>query len=135
MDCIFCKIGVKEIPSQMIYEDEHAFAILDITPRAPGHAMVMPKLHAATILELPESEIGPLFSAVKAVTAKLEKVMKPDGFTIGINHGDASGQTVKHLHVHVIPRWKNDGGGSIHSVVSNQPQEEIADIARRLNEP
>lgn len=132
MDCIFCKIGAKEIPSEMVYEDDHALAFLDIAPRAPGHAMVIPKVHAATFLDLPEAEIGPLFAAVKAVTQKIEQALKPDGFTVGINHGDAAGQTVKHLHVHVIPRWKDDGGGSIHSVVDNAPKEPVADLAKRI---
>lgn len=132
MDCIFCKIIAKEIPSYGIYEDDHALAFLDINPRAPGHTMIIPKVHAVTLLDLPTAEIGPLFAAVKAVTAKIEKTLKPDGFTIGINHGDASGQTVKHLHVHVIPRWKDDGGGSIHSVVSNPSSEDIEKTLERI---
>lgn len=118
-DCIFCKIAKREIPSKLLYEDDYAFAILDIRGRAPGHAMVIPKRHAPTILELPEEEIGPVFATVKIMTEKLRAVLVPDGFTIGINHGDASGQTVKHLHIHIIPRWKDDQGGSIHSVVDN----------------
>jgi histidine triad (HIT) family protein len=133
MNCIFCKIGAKEMPSHMVYEDDHAFAILDIHPRAAGHTMVMPKVHAANILELPESEIGPLFAAVKAVTAKLAKALRPDGFTIGVNHGDVSGQTVKHLHVHVMPRWHDDGGGSVHSVVDKPPAEPLEDMAKKIS--
>src|SRR3989344_853225 len=120
MDCLFCKIGKKENPSEMVYEDDRVFAILDIHPRSPGHTMIIPKLHAVTLLDLPEEEVGPLFSVVRLVTAKLEKALRPQGFTIGINHGEASGQAVKHLHVHIIPRFQGDGGGSVHSVVSNQ---------------
>ena len=132
MDCIFCKIVSKEIPTTLVYEDAHAVAFLDIHPRAPGHTMVIPKMHAATLLELPEREIGPLFGAVKAVAAKIERALAPDGFTIGVNHGDASGQSVKHLHVHIIPRWKDDGGGSVHSVVHKPTDEPIASLETRI---
>ncbi len=132
MDCIFCKIGAKEIPAMMVYEDDHAFAILDITPRAPGHAMVIPKIHASTLLDLPGAEIGPVFEALKKVTARIEEVLRPDGFTIGVNHGDVSGQTVKHLHIHILPRWRGDKGSSLHAVVNNPPQEELKDLAARL---
>lgn len=107
-------------------------AFLDINPRAVGHAMVIPKAHAANILDLPAEEVSPLFSAVKAVTTKIQKALNPDGFTIGMNHGDASGQTVKHLHVHIIPRWKDDGGGSIHSVVNKSGTESVEDIQKKI---
>ncbi len=131
-DCIFCKIANKEIASAMIYEDAHAFAILDIMPKAPGHTMVIPKVHAATILDLPENELGPVFIAVQKVMARLKEVLNPDGFTVGINHGDVSGQTVKHLHIHILPRFNGDGGSSIHSVVNNPPKEDIGSLAQRL---
>ena len=132
MNCLFCKIGKKEIPAEIIYEDETAFALLDIHPMAPGHTMVMPKKHFETILDLEDSELASLFSAVRNVTKLLQKVLAPDGFTIGINHGKASGQTIDHLHIHIIPRFQNDGGGSIHSVVDNQPKETVREIAERI---
>ncbi len=132
MDCLFCKIGNKELNSAMMYEDAHAFAILDVHPRAPGHTMVIPKIHAANILDLPDEEVGPVFQAVKKVTARLQAVLNPQGFTIGINHGDVSGQAVKHLHIHVIPRFEGDGGGSIHSVVNNPSSEDMTALAEKL---
>jgi histidine triad (HIT) family protein len=132
MDCIFCKIASKEIKGETIYEDGHAFAILDIMPRTTGHTMVIPKVHAPTILDLPDEEIGPVFEAVKKVTARLKEILNPDGFTIGINHGDVSGQTVKHLHIHVMPRWNGDKGASIHSVVNNPGSEELSALSARL---
>lgn len=131
-DCLFCKITSKEIPSEVIYEDDSAFAILDIHPIAPGHTMVLSKKHRETILDLNDDELAPIFSAVRNVTKLLQEVFAPDGFTIGINQGKASGQTIDHLHVHIIPRFRNDGGGSIHSVVDNQPKETIREIAERI---
>lgn len=132
MKCLFCKIGKGEISSQKIYEDASAFAFLDINPVAPGHTMVIPKLHAETILELPDEEIGSFFKAVKGVIMMIEKTLKPNGFTLGINHGKASGQAIEHLHFHIIPRWDDDKGGSIHSVVHNPPKEGLEEIAKRI---
>ena len=114
MDCLFCKIVDGEILSQKIYEDDLSFAFLDAQPLTKGHSLIIPKNHAENILELPDGEIAPVFLAVKHVTKMLLKAIQPEGFTIGINHGRISGQAVDHLHIHVIPRYKGDGGESIH---------------------
>lgn len=132
MDCLFCRIIKKEISAEIIYEDDTVIALLDIHPVAPGHVMVLPRVHAATILEVPDTSLQGLFGAVKHVTGLLLAVLAPSGFTIGINHGTVSGQTIDHLHVHVIPRWLHDGGGSIHSVVRNVPRESVHEIAERI---
>ena len=132
MDCLFCKIIAKKIPAEVMYEDAYALGFLDVHPRAPGHTMIIPKAHAENILDLPEAEVAPLFSAVRHMTNVLQKVFQPDGFTIGINHGKASGQAVEHLHIHIIPRWHTDQGNSIHSVVNNPPQESLAAIAQKI---
>lgn len=132
MDCLFCKIAKKEIPAEIIYEDGHALAFLDIDPRAPGHTMIVSRHHGATILDLPESEIGPVFSAVKKVVDLLKNQLGPDGFTIGINQGLVSGQTVEHLHIHILPRFLGDKGGSIHTTVNNPPKEPLKEIAAKL---
>lgn len=94
--------------------------------------MVIPVRHAETLLELPESEIAPFFSAVKKVTRQLTEALRPDGFTIGINQGPASGAMIDHLHVHILPRFHDDGGGSVHSVVHNSPQESLGEIADKI---
>ena len=132
MECIFCGIARKEIPAEIVREDERTVAFLDIHPRAPGHTVVVPRQHSPTLLELPDGEIGLLFSAVKYATRLLANALHPSGFTIGINHGSVSGQTVDHLHVHILPRFLGDGGGSIHSVVTNPPQESLAAVAAKI---
>jgi histidine triad (HIT) family protein len=132
MDCLFCKIIKKEIPADVVYEDAETLAVLDIHPRAPGHTMILPKIHAENILDLPENKIAPVFLTVKKITAILQKVLKPKGFTIGINHGRVSGQAIDHLHIHVIPRFDGDGGGSIHSVVNNPPKESLKEITEKI---
>ena len=132
MECLFCKIKDKQIPSHAVYEDAHVFAFLDIHPLAAGHTVVIPKAHSETILDFPETEMKPFLKGVKEVTAQIKKALKPDGFTMGINHGKASGQSVDHLHFHIIPRWLRDKGGSLHSVVKNPPKESLEKIAQRI---
>lgn len=132
MDCLFCKIGNKEIPAEFVYEDDHVFGILDINPVAPGHTMIIPKIHSESLSDLPNGEIGPVFLSVKIFLEKLKKSLSSEGFTIGINHGRVSGQVIEHLHIHIIPRFSMDGGGSIHSVVSNPPKEELKIIAEKI---
>ncbi len=116
----------------MIYEDEHSFAFLDINPLTLGHAVIIPKDHAENILDLADEGVGPVFRAVKKVTEMLNKALDPEGFTIGINQGRISGQTVDHLHIHVIPRYLGDGGGSIHSVVRYSPKEDIKETKDKI---
>lgn len=132
MDCLFCKIIQGEIPGHVIYEDGAVTAILDIKPLARGHVLVLPRRHAANIIEAEDGDLGPIFQSVKKITELLTEKLTPDGFTIGINHGRVSGQTVEHLHIHVIPRWHGDGGGSMHSVINNPPKESLEDIKNKI---
>ncbi len=132
IECLFCRIANKGIPAEIVYEDADAVAFLDIHPRAPGHTVVIPRVHAENMLDLPDEKIQPVFLTVKKVAGILNEVLKPNGFTIGINHGRVSGQVVDHLHIHIIPRFADDGGASIHSVVNNPPQESLQEIASKI---
>ena len=132
MDCLFCKIISKKQQAHIIYEDESSMAVLDIFPRSIGHTMVIPKTHAETILELPDDQIGKVFGTVKKVTQLLKDKLNPDGFTIGINHGKVSGQAIDHLHIHIIPRFKGDNGGSIHTVVDNPPSISLEEVNKKI---
>lgn len=131
-DCLFCKIIAKEIPAATVYEDDCAVAVLDVSPRAPGHTLVMPRVHASSIKDISEDEIGPLFISVKKVSSLIVEALGADGVTIGINQGSASGQVIDHLHVHIMPRFYNDGGGSMQSVVNNKPQDLIEEIRDKI---
>ncbi len=133
-NCVFCKIISGEIPAEIVYKDEKAFAMLDINPRAPGHTMVIPVTHAETLLELPDDEISHFFKAVKRVTAMINRALSPDGFTLGINHGKVSGQAVDHLHFHIIPRYRNDKGTPLHGIVDNPPKESLEEIRRKITD-
>lgn len=132
MDCLFCKIANKQIPSYTVVEDDKTAAFLDIHPLAEGHTVVIPKFHAARITELPTSEVSALFLTVKRVSDIIHASLKPDGFTIGINDGKGGQQGVPHLHVHVIPRWSNDGGSNVHTIVNNQPKDSVEITAQKL---
>ena len=131
-DCLFCKIISHDIPAQVVYEDDHALAFLDIKPRSPGHTVVIPKVHAPAIIALPDEEIAPLFLVVKKVDEMLSLALTPDGVTIGINQGRASGQEVDHLHIHLMPRWHTDGGHAVQSVVNNPSEASLEDMRKKI---
>jgi histidine triad (HIT) family protein len=107
-DCIFCRIANGEIPSDTVYEDDCFRVILDLNPANPGHALILPKEHFADITELAE----PYLSRVLALAAKIGqaqmKALGCDGFNVVQNNGEAAGQTVRHFHVHVIPRKREE---------------------------
>ncbi len=107
------------MPVQVVYEDSHSLAFLDINPRSPKHTLVIPKIHSETILDLPESEREPFWGAVVAVEKLLLESIHPNGFTLGINQWKAAGQEVDHLHMHIIPRFLDDGGGPVQMIVNN----------------
>src|SRR3989338_3550447 len=132
-DCIFCKIIKKEIPSLRIYENEHAVAMLDVKPLAPGHTVVVPKEHVSLFEDLSDDATHKIFLTVReAVKMIKSSALNPDAFTIGINDGKAAGQFVPHLHVHIIPRYEKDGGGSVHMIVQNPPSEDLKSIHDKI---
>src|SRR5579859_3056804 len=127
---IFCKLVNNEIPSLRVYEDKDTIAFMELNPSAPGHVMVILKKHGNNILEYSQDDLGKLMGSVQKVVAKIEKALQPDSITIGINHKERRG--VPHLHVHLIPRWENDKGGIIQSVVKNPPKESREAIAEKI---
>ena len=107
-NCIFCKIIAGEIPSRTVYEDEGYKAIMDVSPASKGHVIVLPKNHASNVFEISEEELAGAMIVAKKVAAMLKEKLGCDGVNILQNNGEAAGQTVFHLHVHVIPRYKGD---------------------------
>lgn len=110
-NCIFCKIVKGEILPGLgkIYDGDNFMGFLDIKPRADGHALIIPKKHYKTILDMPASLGNEFMDAVKEVAFDLIKHGKAEGFNILINNGEVSGQVVHHLHCHIIPRRREDG--------------------------
>ena len=107
-NCIFCKIANGEIPSRTLYEDDSFRVILDISPASKGHAIILVKNHAENIYQLSEEDAGKIYVVAKKVATAMQKVLKCDGMNILQNNGEAAGQTVFHLHMHIIPRYEGD---------------------------
>ncbi len=109
--CIFCALANGEIPTNTVYEDEEFRVILDANPANIGHSLVLPKKHGENIFELDAQTVGKAHALAKKVAEAQKKVLNCDGVNILQNNGEASGQTVMHYHVHVIPRYKGDKVG------------------------
>lgn len=108
-NCIFCKIIEGGLTSYRVYEDKDTLAFLDIFPIHPGHVLVVPKKHSADIFDTPENELQAVITAAKKIAPAVMKATRADGINIGMNNKPASGQVVMHAHLHVIPRFKDDG--------------------------
>lgn len=108
-NCIFCKIANGEIPSRTLYEDGDFRVILDLGPATRGHALILPKEHAANLFELPEETAGKAMILAKKMAARMREKLNCDGFNVIQNNGEVAGQTVFHFHMHLIPRYENDG--------------------------
>ena len=118
MDCIFCKIVSKEIPTKILYEDEYTIVFLDAFPVAKGHTLVIPKQHYAKIQDLPSEINEKLFNTVHKLIPKVDSLQ---GSTlVAIHNGKNSGQEIPHVHVHLIPRSKNDSAGPVHSMFKDK---------------
>lgn len=130
-DCIFCKIANGVIPSKTIYEDADFRVILDLGPATKGHALILPKEHADNLLELPDEVARNVLPVAKIVAAKMKDKLHCEGLNLVQNNGELAGQTVKHFHMHVIPRYQGDG-----QVIGWKPgepaQEELEAIAKAI---
>lgn len=105
--CLFCdKTNLEK--HQIIYEDSNNLAFFSKEPVTLGHTLVIPKKHVKSLLTLTDKEVDKLFETVKKIAKIINKVIKPEGLDIGTNYGRIAGQSVDHLHVHVIPRYKGD---------------------------
>lgn len=106
-DCIFCKIANKEIPTEMVYEDEYVVAFKDLNPQAPIHILIIPKKHVETIVDLGEEDellVGKMFTAARKIAKKLD--IEEKGFRLIVNCKEDAGQEVMHLHFHILAGQK-----------------------------
>ena len=110
-DCVFCKIRDGQIPSVKVYEDDRTLAFMDIHPLNPGHCLVIPRAHAATLFEAEPADLQAAITAAQKVARVLREVLAPDGLNMLQANGAAAFQSVAHFHLHLIPRWSNDGKG------------------------
>ncbi len=106
--CLFCRIVAGELPSVRLYEDERTIVILDIHPAAPGHALVIPRAHAADIHEIHPDDLTAAARTAKVIADRARERLGADGVTVMQSNGAAAWQTVFHFHIHVIPRSTGD---------------------------
>ncbi|MGC8720775.1 MAG: HIT family protein, partial [Thermodesulforhabdaceae bacterium] len=107
--CIFCQIVKGSIPSAKIYEDDSVLSFLDINPINPGHALVIPKKHYPTIIDVDDEDLKKTAVVTKIVARAIKEALNCDGINILQNNFGAAGQLIFHFHIHVIPRFEGDG--------------------------
>ena len=107
-DCLFCKIVAGEIPSERVDEDERTVAFMDINPATRGHALVIPRRHAANLLEIDAEDLSATLAAAQRLARNVSERLGADGVNLLNSCGPAAWQTVFHFHVHVIPRYEDD---------------------------
>ena len=107
-NCIFCKIAAGTIPCFKLHEDAETLAFLDIHPVNPGHALVIPKAHAANLLESADGDLAAVMASVRRVAQAIEDEIKPYGMNLLQANGPGAAQSVMHFHMHIIPRLKDD---------------------------
>ena len=134
MDCIFCKIINREIPAVKVLDEELVLSFMDINPASRGHLLVIPKMHAESIFEISESDLAAVTAAARRCARAVKEALKAEGVTVLQLNGRASGQVVPHLHVHIMPRWENDGLSVSSWEMKPGDMAEIKDIARKVKE-
>ena len=132
-NCIFCKIANGEIPSKTLYEDRNFRVILDLGPATKGHALILPREHAENLYDLPRESASEVMVLAQKMAATLVEKLRCDGLNLVQNNGEAAGQTVRHFHLHLIPRYVDDGQ-SINWKTGSPTQEELENIRRTMVE-
>ena len=133
MSTIFTKIINREIPAEILYESDTIISIIDIMPIHYGHALIIPKKEYKNFLEVPASELGDLMKVTQTVAQALVKAFDLDGFNFFANNGEVAGQSVYHFHIHVTPRYKDDGISfhrNLKKYDNPQKMKEVADKIR-----
>ena len=129
-DCVFCKIISGEFDSAKIYEDDDVFVFLDIKPFTKGHALVIPKAHTENVFDIPEDSLEKVMVVGKKVAQKIKEVLRADGIRLSQSNGKAAGQEVMHFHLHVIPRYADDGLSANPTASLKLPQADMAELKK-----
>lgn len=130
-NCIFCKIAKGEIPSKTIYEDDDFKVILDLGPATKGHALMIPKSHHQNLYELPDDLASKVMILAKKMATQMTEKLGCDGFNLVQNNHEVAGQTVFHFHMHLIPRYENDGQKILWKA-NEVTQEELEEIKNTI---
>lgn len=129
--CVFCRLVRGEIPATVVLEDEQTLVFMDIGSVNPGHVLVAAKPHVENLQGMDEALAGAMFRSAARAAKAIDKVYKPAGISVYQANGAAAGQTVFHAHIHVLPRWENDGL-TFTWPVKNPSREELEKVAAQL---
>lgn len=130
MNCIFCKIIAREIPAEIVFENDSCLAFLDIYPSNPGHTLIIPKSHHENLLVTPREIAHELLDIVQKLTPRIMRAVEAQGANVIINMHPASGQVIMHTHYHVVPRFIDDG--LQHFPQKKMTQDELAFVAEKI---
>ncbi len=133
-ETIFTQIVAGEIPSHTVYEDETTYAFLDVNPLAPGHTLVIPKEPYERLNDMPTDLIGDVFETTGQIAEAVENAVDAPATTIAINNGEAAGQEVPHVHVHIVPQFEDGTAKPIHTLFDgvDLADDELAQIAEAI---
>jgi len=131
MPCVFCAIRDGQLPALVVAENERAFAVLDINPINDGHALVIPRAHTETLYDICDEDFVATVRLARTVGAAIRDALQPAGLHLLQNNGVAAFQSVTHFHVHLIPRWEDDGKGFTWDLVPGSPTR-MAALADRI---
>ena len=132
-DCIFCKIVAGEMPAEIVQEDEHTLAFMDINPWTRGHALVIPRTHSRNLYEVGDDDLGRTMAAAKRLAERMRERLDTDGVNLLNACEPAAWQTVFHFHVHVIPRYEDDPL-QVPTRPREAEQEQLAEVAAELRD-
>jgi histidine triad (HIT) family protein len=130
-NCVFCKIIAKQIPATLVHEDEATLAFMDIGQVNPGHVLVAAKAHAENVYALDNEQAAAVFQTVAKVARAIRSAFSPEGLSIYQANGKPAGQTVFHFHMHLVPRYDNDGM-KLTWPVKNPPREKLEESAEKI---
>ncbi len=131
MDCLFCKIVNAEMPAYKLYEDERTLAFLDIFPGTLGHCLVIPKAHAENLFDLEPADRDAVMATAQRVAGAIRNELGAEGLNLHQSNGKVAGQMIFHFHIHLLPRWADDGLVGPWRASKGNP-EELAALAARL---
>jgi len=132
-DCIFCRIVQKEAPASILYEDDKILVFLDIRPLNEGHTLIIPKAHHETVYDMPEDLFCHMYKLVKRMAVAVRDATKADGITVIQQNGQAAGQEIFHLHVHVVPRYEGQKLPHFHDI-PNASREQLELAAEKIRQ-
>jgi len=132
--CIFCKIAGGQVQSNVVYEDEHVMAVLDVQPANPGHVVIFPKEHYSIIPQIPDADIARLFTLAKYLSVAVFEATGAQGTNMIVSTGAIAGQGAPHAMIHVIPRFEKDGLPQQFWQPKELQPEQMTEIAKRIKE-